>query len=109
MENDQLLQALSDMMDQKLQPINNRLDNMDNRLDNMDNRLNSMENRLNSMDNRLDGMGNRLEELESQVSALRSIQLEMHKKLSETHQLALDAWGTSFENRTWLENPKKFG
>ncbi|MDE5891360.1 MAG: hypothetical protein K2H45_00400 [Acetatifactor sp.] len=74
MENDQLLQALSDMMDQKLQPINNRLD-----------------------------------KLESEVSAMKSIQLEMHKKLSETHQLALDAWGTSFENRTWLENPKKFG
>ena len=88
MENDQLLQALSDMMDQKLQPINNRLDNIDNRLD---------------------GMDNRLDKLESQVSALRSVQLEMHKKLSETHQLALDAWGTSFENRKWLENPKKFG
>lgn len=93
MENEQLLQALSDMMDQKLEPINNRLDGMDNR--------------LNSMDNRLD-------KLESQVSALRAGQLEMQKEIreinlrvSQTNQIALDAWGTSMENRKWLENVKK--
>lgn len=76
MDNEQLLNALSDMMDAKLAPINNRLD-----------------------------------KLESQISALRAGQLETRKeikevsiKVSETYQLALDAWGTSTENRNWLES-----
>lgn len=88
MENQQLLHALSDMMDQKLEPICSRLDGMDARLD----------------------------KLESQVSALRVGQLEMKKEMkeinfrvSQTHQLALDAWGTGIENRKWLENTKKSG
>ena len=121
MENEQLLQALSDMMDKKLEPINSRLDSMDNRLDSMDSRLDSMDSRLDSMDSRLDGMDSRmdgmdsrLDKLESQVSALRAGQLEMQKEIreinlrvSQTNQIALDAWGTSIENRKWLENVKK--
>ena len=87
MDNEQLLQAISDMMDQKfderLQPINTRLDNMDNRLD----------------------------KLESEMSAMRVGQMELKKeirevkhKVNDTYELALDAWGTSTENRVWLQN-----
>lgn len=57
---------------------------------------------------------NRMDKLESQVSALRAGQLELRKglkevefKVSETYQLALDAWGTSTENRRWLEGERK--
>ena len=39
--NDDLL-AISDMMDKKLQPINNRLDKIDDRLDSLDDRLDSL-------------------------------------------------------------------
>ncbi len=80
------LQAIANLldskMDQKLQPINDRLDAMDNRLD----------------------------KLESEVSSLRTGQIAMRKELKEVHHtvadtydLALDAWGRSTENRTWLE------
>lgn len=27
----------------------------------------------------------------------------MNRKITDTYQLALDAWGTGVENRTWLE------
>ena len=37
------LKAIADLMDQKLEPINQRLDMMDNRLDKMDNKLNILE------------------------------------------------------------------
>ena len=37
------LQAISDLMDKKLEPINNRLDKMDERLDNIENRLEVIE------------------------------------------------------------------
>lgn len=83
------LLAISDLMDAKLHPINERLDRMDSRLD---------------------GMEVRLEKLESDVSGLKTGQLEIRKDLKEvdkkvsyTYQLALDAWGTSVENRTLLE------
>lgn len=40
------LQLLSDLMDEKLKPINNRLDKMDERLDKMDERLDNIEHDL---------------------------------------------------------------
>lgn len=99
------LQAISTL----LEPINNRLDGMDNRLDGMDNRLDGMDSRLNQMNNRL-------EKVESQVSALRAGQIELRKEIKEvdikvglTYQLALDAWGTSVENRKWLEEGQVTG
>lgn len=76
------LQAISNLMDNKLQPINGRLDKMDNRLD----------------------------KLESEISSVKANQLEMRKevkevksKLDDTYELALEAWGTSTENRKWLK------
>lgn len=92
--NEDLL-ALSNMMDQKLQPINDRLDNMDNRLDSMDSQLNSL--------------NNRLDKIESDVSVLKKEMRVVKDKISDTYNLALEAWGQSTENRTWLENNQATG
>lgn len=77
------LQVLANLISQNLEPINSRLDKVDSELD----------------------------KLNSQVSALKSGQIELRKelkevnaKLSDTYNLALDAWGTSIENRKWLES-----
>lgn len=90
------IKAIADLMDLKLAPINSRLDNMDSRLDAMESRISRIENRL--------------DKVESDVLSLRAGQIEIRKdlkalddKVSETYQLALDAWGKSTENRTWLE------
>ena len=90
------LMAISNLMDQKIHPLNDRLNCMDSRLDRMENRLDRVEIRL--------------DKLESDVSGLKVGQAEIRKdlkivdqKVSDTYQLALDAWGTSIENRTWLE------
>lgn len=40
------LQAISDLMDKKLEPVNNRLDRMECRLDNMENKLEHIEERI---------------------------------------------------------------
>lgn len=78
--NEDLL-ALSNMMDQKLQPINNRLD-----------------------------------KIESDISSLKVGQRDLKKemrqvkdKVSDTYDLALEAWGQSTENRAWLENNQATG
>lgn len=79
------LQAIGSLIDIKLQPIHGRLDKMESRLD----------------------------KLESEVSAVKANQLEMKKeiqdlkrKVDDTYELALEAWGTSAENRKWLESDK---
>lgn len=58
----------------------------------------------------LQPINNRLEKLESEVASLGAGQLTIRKELKEVHHtvadtydLALDAWGKSTENRTWLE------
>ena len=101
-----LANLIDTKLDQKLQPINNELDNINSRLDKMDSRLDGM-------DNRLDGMDSRLDKIESEVSAIQANQIEFNKelkeldrKVSDTYELALEAWGTSTENRMWLESDK---
>ena len=67
----------------------------------------------NLMDNKLQPINNRLDKIESEVSSIKANQLELKKevreikhKVTDTYELALDAWGTSTENRNWLEHDK---
>ncbi len=53
MDNEQLMQALSGLLDEKLQPIKDRLDKMEDRLDKMEDRLDKMEGRLDKVEGRL--------------------------------------------------------
>ncbi len=98
------LLAISDLMDVKLQPMNERFDTMESRLDGMDDRFDEM-------DQKFDHIEIRLERLESDVSGLKIGQQEIREdlngidqKVSYIYQLALDAWGTSVENRALLES-----
>ena len=81
MSDNELLLAMSEMMDQKLQPINSRLDNMEHRLD----------------------------KIEADVSVLKKDMRMVKDKVSDTYELALEAWGQSTENRTWLEQNQAIG
>lgn len=76
------LMAISNLMDQKIRPINNRLDRMEIRLDRLESDMSAMK--------------------VGQAELSRHLK-EVDRKVSETYQLALDAWGTSTENRNWLE------
>ena len=48
-------------------------------------------------------MDGRLDKLESEVSALQQNIKKVDKRVSDTYDLALEAWGQSTENRSWLE------
>ena len=50
MTDQELLRAMEQMMDRKLEPINKRLDHMDERLDHMDARLDHMDERLSNIE-----------------------------------------------------------
>ena len=65
MDNQELLLAMRQMLEETVAPINKRLDNMDKRLDNMDKRLDNMDKRLDNMDKRLDNMDRKVDEVKT--------------------------------------------
>ena len=70
-----------DGIDARLDGIDARLDGIDARLDGIDVRLDRIDVRLDRMEKRQDEMELRLEKVESDTSALRHGQIEMHKEL----------------------------
>lgn len=97
------LQAIAQLMNQATEPIYGRLDKIDGRLDKLDGRVDKLEGRLGKVESRLD-------KVELQVADLISGQMELKKeikeinlKVSNTYDLALEAWGKTTENRKWLE------
>lgn len=107
------LQAISGLLDVKLQPINSQLEGVERRLGKVEGRLGKVEDRLDKVEGRLDKVENRLDKLESEMSGLKIGQAEIRthikqldQKISKTYELALDAWGIGMENRTWLEQRK---
>ena len=110
MSNEQLLQAISDMLDGVEERLEQKLEQkLEEKLEQ------KLEEKLEQkFDEKLQPINNRLDKLESEVSALKAGQTEirkeireMSKKVSDTYQLALDAWGVSTENRKWLESSSK--
>ncbi len=93
MDNEKLLQALSDMINNKLEPVYQRFDQMDNRLDRMDARLDQMDNRIDRIDVRLDQMENKLKIIEVKqkrmAEQLAEVQLsQQYFELSTNKKLA---------------------
>ncbi len=91
---------------QKFEEMDKRFDRIDDRFDSIDMRLDGMDKRFDGMDKRFDRMELRLEKCESEMSALKVGQNEMRKdirrlekKIDDTYELALDAWGQGYENR----------
>ena len=74
--------------------------------------LNAIENLFDKkFDEKLKPIEKRLDNLESNVNALRTGQIETRKeikevsiKVSQTYDIALDAWGQSTENRELINN-----
>lgn len=94
------LQAISGLLDMKLRPIDCRLDNIETRLDKVETRLDKVEIRLDRLESEMSG-------LKIGQAEIRDHMKELDQKISETNELALDAWGTSIENRIWLEQRKR--
>ena len=74
MTNEELLLAMSEMMDTKLaaslKPIENRLDRMDERLDRIEVRLDRVEERLDHVEERLDRVEERLDHVEERLDRM---------------------------------------
>lgn len=93
------LQSISGLLDVKLQPINSQLEGVERRLGKVEGRLDKVENRLDKLESEMSGLKIGQAEIRTHIK-------ELDQKISKTYELALDAWGISMENRTWLEQRK---
>lgn len=100
------LQAISGLLDVKLQPINSQLEGVERRLGKVEDRLGKVEDRLDKVEGRLDKLESEMSGLKIGQAEIRTHIKELDQKISKTYELALDAWGISMENRTWLEQRK---
>lgn len=79
----EVLDILSNLLDEKLKPVHERLDKMDSRLDNMDSRLDKVDSRLDKMDGKIDKNAVMLEKLDTNVKIIAEVQkahIEQDKK-----------------------------
>lgn len=84
------LQAIAQLFDQKLNPINERFniidikfDAVDKRFDSIDKRMDSMDKRMDSMNERMDSMNKRFDSLENRLEILELKQNRTAKKLDD--------------------------
>lgn len=72
MENQDLLQAIRQIVQEETQPIHQRLDGIHGRLGGIDSRLDKVEKRLDKVDERLDNIEMRLDTLEEDSKVTRN-------------------------------------
>ena len=104
MDSNELLLAISSMMDQKLEPIYSRLGHVEERLDQMDSRLGHVEERLDQVESRLDQMDSRLYNVEKQLvqteGSLRAALVESENLILEEVSRVHNILNAHRENRS---------
>lgn len=75
----ELLQAISDLMDRKLDPVTDRLDQMDKKLESVTDRLDKMDTRLDVIEYKEDRTAKKLNDLQLDIRlAERDIRKDIH-------------------------------
>ena len=119
MTNEELLVAMSNMMDQrldeKLEPlkkdmsevkdrvtnIENRVTNIENRVTNIENRVTNIENRVTNIENRVTNIENRVTNIENRVTNIENrvtnIELDIENDIRPGIITLCDAYGTQFD------------
>ncbi len=91
------LQAISEIMDIKIQPINERLDKMDERFDQIDGRLDQMDVRLDKMDERFDQIDGRLDQMDVRLDKMDKRLDNIEYVVSRNYDLILELYATPKE------------
>jgi chromosome segregation ATPase len=71
MDNKELLQAISIMMDEKLEPINKRLGNIEDRVTSIEDRVTSIENRVTAIEDRVTAIELEVKDIKKDISHVR--------------------------------------
>lgn len=79
-------------------------------VNNLGSDMRDVKQKVSGLESDMKAANNRLDKIDSEVSSLKAGQIEIRKEIrqvdkrvSDTYNLALDAWGTCAENRNWLE------
>lgn len=83
MNENTLLQAISDLIDQKLEPITGTISTMNDRLNQMDVHLDKIDERLDKVEKRLDKVEERLDQIESTMATKDDLHKSENMILSE--------------------------
>ena len=59
--------------------------------------------RLDSIESEMQGMKQKIDKVSLGQIEIKKEIIMLNRKISDTYEVALDALGTSTENRTWLE------
>lgn len=68
MIDNEMLLALSNMLDSKLEPINQRLDNLETKVDSLDVKVNSLETKVDSLNIKVNTLESRIDIVETKVT-----------------------------------------
>lgn len=81
-----------------------KMDLILSKLANFDERFDKIESEIQGMKSEIQGMKTKIDKLSlGQLEIQKEIYM-INRRISDTYNLALDALGTSAENRIWLEN-----
>ena len=112
MTNEELLVAMSNMMDQrldeKLEPlkkdmseVKERVTNIENRVTNIEDRVTNIENRVTNIEDRVTNIENRVTNMETQITNIKdrvtNIELNIENDIRPGIITLCDAYGTQFD------------
>lgn len=81
---------------EKMDLILSKLTNFDERFDKIESEIKDMKSEIQSMKTKIDKLSLSQLEIQKEIYII-------NRRISDTYNVALDALGTSAENRTWLE------
>lgn len=81
---------------EKMDLILSKLTNFDERFDKIESEMQGMKTEIQSMKTKIDKLSLGQLEVQKEIYII-------NRRISDTYNVALDALGTSAENRTWLE------
>ena len=95
----------------KVDNLENRFDNLENRFDNLESRFDNLESRFDNLEQQVGSLQVTVEGMQGDIAALKDGQTKIRmdlkvldQRMDDTYQLALEAWGTSIENRVLITN-----
>ena len=105
MTNEELLVAMSNMMDQrldeKLEPLKKDMSEVKDRVTNIENRVTNIEDRVTNIENRVTNIENRVTDMETQITNIKdrvtNIELDIENDIRPGIITLCDAYGTQFD------------
>ena len=100
-ESKELLVAITQMMDERFDKVDERLDKMDERFDKIDERLDKMDERFDKIDERLDKMDERFDKIDERFEQVDEMEgrlvLQWNKDIHDSENLLLEEMESNYK------------